>query len=94
MLFRQGNHGTSLYLLVEGMVDVSVTLPRAGERANPGSTVATLEAKTVLGELGLLLGASSTASIIARSDRVCSQITRGSFYAVIDLGDVLLTLVP
>jgi hypothetical protein len=69
------------------MVDVCVTLPRVDERANPRSTVATLEAKTVLGEVDLLLGLPSTASIIARST-VCSQITRGSFYAAIDLGDV------
>jgi CRP-like cAMP-binding protein len=88
MLFRQGDHDTSLYLLIEGMVDVCVTMPDAGERANLASTVATLEAKTVLGELGLLLGVPRTATIIARSDTVCWQIARESFYAAIERDDV------
>jgi CRP/FNR family transcriptional regulator, cyclic AMP receptor protein len=87
MLFRQGDQDTFLYLLAEGTVDVCVTLPDTGERANTRSTVATLEAKTVLGELGLLLSMPRTASIIARSDTVCWQITQQSFYAAIDRGD-------
>jgi CRP-like cAMP-binding protein len=87
MLFHQGDYDASLYLLAEGMVDVCVTLPDTGERANARSTVATLEAKTVLGELGLLLGVPRTASIIARSDTVCWQITQQSFYTAIERGN-------
>jgi len=87
-LFRQGDHDTSIYLLVQGTVDVCVTLPDAGEWANAGSTVATLEAKTVFGELGLLLGVPRTATIIARRDTACWQITQESFYAAIEEGEV------
>ncbi|MCA1693624.1 MAG: cyclic nucleotide-binding domain-containing protein [Actinobacteria bacterium] len=90
-LFRQGDHDASIYLLVEGIVDVYVTLPEAGKRADSGPTVATLEAKTVLGELGLLLGVPRTATIVARTDTVCWQITQESFSAAVERGEVWTT---
>lgn len=90
-LFRQGDYDASLYLLVEGMVDVCVTLPEAGGEADVGHTVATLEARTVLGELGLLLGVPRTATIVTRTDTVCWQITRESFYAGVERGEVWTT---
>jgi CRP-like cAMP-binding protein len=86
-LLRQGDHDTSLYLLVDGMVDVCVALHDASGRTDSWSTVATLEARTVLGELGLLLGMPRMASIIACSDTVCWQITQDSFYVAIERGN-------
>jgi CRP-like cAMP-binding protein len=85
-LFHQGDCDTSLYLLAEGMVDVCVTMPDTAGRAGTRSTVATLEAKTVLGELGLLLGVPRTASIVAGSETVCWQITQENFYAAVERG--------
>jgi CRP-like cAMP-binding protein len=77
-LFRQGDRDAALYLLVEGSVDIVQT---AGADERP---VATLRARTVVGELGLLLNVPRTASVVARTDAVCWELTQHTFSSAIE----------
>ena len=76
-LFRQGETDASLYLLIEGSVDIV-------EAPDDGRPVATRRARTVIGELGLLLGVPRTASVVASTDAVCWELTQQRFYAAIE----------
>ena len=78
-LFRQGDTDASLYLLIEGSVDIVETPePR---RCRP---VATRRARTVIGELGLLLNVPRTATVVASTDAVCWELTQQTFYSAIE----------
>jgi CRP-like cAMP-binding protein len=87
ILFHQGDHDPSLYLLVEGTVEVRVRPPGGDDQV----AVATLQARTLLGELGLLLGVPRTATILTRTRTVCWQISRDSFYAAVERGEAWTT---
>jgi len=82
-LFRQGDHDPALYLLVEGTVDI-VQTPRAGDRPEDRRPVATRRARTVVGELGLLLNVPRTATVVASTDAVCWELTQNTFSAAIE----------
>lgn len=81
----QGDRDASLYLLVEGEVEIRAVAGGADGRGP--TTLATRAATTVLGELGLLLDVPRTATIVARTDVVLWQITRESFYSAIARAD-------
>src|SRR6185312_16849328 len=66
-LFRQGDRDAALYLLVEGTVDI-VQTPSAEDRPEDHEPVATRRARTVIGELGLLLNVPRTATVVARTE--------------------------
>ena len=76
-LFRQGETDASLYLLIEGSVDIV-------EAPGDGRPVATRRARTVIGELGLLLNVPRTATVVASTDAVCWELTQQTFYAAIE----------
>ena len=78
-LFHRGERNASLYLLFRGDVDIVET---DGERA-----VATRRARTVIGELGLLLDVPRTATVVAATDVLCWEITQQAFSAAIDRGE-------
>ena len=78
-LFHRGEQDASLYLLFRGEVDIIET---DGERA-----VATRRARTVIGELGLLLDVPRTATVVAATDVLCWEITQQAFSAAIDRGE-------
>jgi CRP-like cAMP-binding protein len=81
-LFRQGERDAALYLLVEGVVDIRIA---AGDADGSGTVhVNSRRAGTVLGELALLLDVPRTATIVARTDAVCWQLTRETFSAAIE----------
>jgi putative ABC transport system ATP-binding protein len=82
-LFRQGDHDAALYLLVEGSVDI-VQTPSAGDRPEDRRPVATRRARTVLGELGLLLNVPRTATVVASTDVVCWELTQHTFSSAIE----------
>ena len=75
-LFHRGEQNASLYLLFRGDVDIVET---DGERA-----VATRRARTVIGELGLLLDVPRTATVVAATDVLCWEITQQTFYSAIE----------
>jgi CRP-like cAMP-binding protein len=75
-LFRKGEQNASLYLLVKGSVDIVET---DGDRP-----VATRRARTVIGELGLLLNVPRTAGVVASTEALCWEITQQTFNAAID----------
>jgi CRP-like cAMP-binding protein len=76
-LFRQGETDASLYLLIEGSVDIV-------EAPGDGRPVATRRARTVIGELGLLLNVPRTATVVASTDAVCWELTQQTFYSAIE----------
>ena len=75
-LFHQGEPDASLYLLVRGSVDIVET---AGDRP-----VATRRARTVVGELGLLLNVPRTATVVASTEALCWELTQQTFNAAIE----------
>jgi CRP/FNR family cyclic AMP-dependent transcriptional regulator len=82
-LFRQGDRDPALYLLVEGTVEI-VQTPRAGDRPEDRQPVATRRARTVVGELGLLLNVPRTATVVASTDAVCWELTQNTFSSAIE----------
>jgi CRP-like cAMP-binding protein len=81
-LFHQGDHGSSMFLLVAGQVDVRIQVQ--GDRDH---TRATLQPGAVLGELALLVKGSRTATIVADTDAEMWEISRDAFQAAVDRGD-------
>jgi CRP-like cAMP-binding protein len=82
-LFRQGDRDAALYLLVEGAVDI-VQSPGPGGRPEDGQPLATRRARTVLGELGLLLNVPRTATVVASTDAVCWELDQHTFDSAIE----------
>jgi CRP-like cAMP-binding protein len=82
-LFRQGDRDAALYLLVEGTVDI-VQTPSAEDRPEDHEPVATRRARTVVGELGLLLNVPRTATVVASTDAVCWELTEKTFSSAIE----------
>jgi CRP-like cAMP-binding protein len=75
-LFRQGDQNASLYLLMRGSLDIV--------DATSDRPVATRRARTVVGELGLLLNVPRTATVVANTDALCWELTQPTFSAAIE----------
>lgn len=67
-LVRAGEQGESLFILIEGLLDVEVEQERAWQR------VATLEPGECFGEMSLLTGERRSATVRARSESVVYEI--------------------
>jgi len=78
VLFKQGQPGDSAYLLVEGRMEVAICVPGQKNRC-----VALLEAKTILGEIGLMLGGLRTATATARSAARLCEVSKDAFDAAL-----------
>jgi len=76
-LFRRGESNASLYLLMTGSVDIV-------EEPGDGTPAATRRARTVIGELGLLLNVPRTATVVANTEAVCWELTQETFFSAID----------
>jgi CRP-like cAMP-binding protein len=74
-LFRQGDPGDSVYVLVSGEVDVRVK----GEDGE--HDLATLGPGTLLGEFALLADERRTRSVVARTEAELWELTREAFEA-------------
>src|SRR5450432_3127514 len=72
VLFHYGDPGDSLYVVQSGQVEV-YTEDHTGQRIVLG----VLGAKAVFGELSLFDGGSRTASVMATTDTVALQLSRG-----------------
>jgi NHLM bacteriocin system ABC transporter peptidase/ATP-binding protein len=81
---EQDARATGLFFLLEGTVAI--------ELAEPGLaawTVAELQPGAVFGEIGLLDGSPSSASVVARSDVRLLQLPYGRFQELLQRGDLL-----
>ena len=78
IVFRAGEPADSLYLLVQGRVDI---YSEAGEDAR--HKLATLRAPAYFGEGGLLLGQPRSATIMAVGEAICYRLDKDGFDAVI-----------
>jgi CRP-like cAMP-binding protein len=81
-LFRQGDPGNALYLLVAGQLEVRIAV-RDGEE----HPCATLDAGAVFGEIGPLLDEPRTATVVAQTAAHLWRLPRPQFQAALDRGD-------
>lgn len=84
-LFREGERGSSAYLVVAGQVDIRT----AGDHEE--HDLVTLGAGASLGQLGLLLDQPRSTSVVARGDVELLEITQESLQAGLEQGDVWCT---
>ena len=80
-LFRQGDRGTSFYLLVAGHIEVHIEV-----QGGPPYHLATVGPGSMLGEVGLLIVVPRTASAVAHTEAELWEITRATFDAAIEEG--------
>jgi len=89
VLFHAGEQADSLYLLARGQVNVMGTNAETRSRFK----LATLRAPAYFGEMGLLLGQTRTASVIANGEALCYRLDKRGFDAVLkarpELAEVL-----
>ena len=74
-LFKQGDPGSSIYLLVSGQIRIKV-----GASAEDQHTLATLEAGAIFGEMGPLANTSRTATALAATESHLWRISTPAFY--------------
>ncbi|WP_223476787.1 mechanosensitive ion channel family protein [Oricola indica] len=78
-LVRQGEDGTSLYVVAEGILDVHIDGPD-GTAVKVGHVLA----GEIFGEMSLLTGAPRSASVTAATGVVVFEVTRDQFEAVLN----------
>jgi CRP-like cAMP-binding protein len=78
IVFRAGDPADSLYLLVQGEIDVVVEDPK-GVRHK----LATLQSPAYFGEMGLLLGQPRAATVVAAGEALCYRLDKKGFDAII-----------
>jgi CRP-like cAMP-binding protein len=78
IVVRAGEPADSLYLLVQGRVDVV-----AEDGKHHRHKLASLRAPAYFGEGGLLLGAPRAATVVAIGDAVCYRLDKKGFDAII-----------
>jgi small-conductance mechanosensitive channel/CRP-like cAMP-binding protein len=84
-LIQQGAQGSSMFVLVSGLADVSV------EKDGSRTRVANLEAGECFGEMSLLTGEPRTATVTARTDCEVIEIGKEVFGSLLEGSPDLLT---
>jgi len=74
---RQGDKANWLYILAEGQAEVRVSSGEHEQR------VATLEAPTFFGEMGLMTGERRGATVIATDEVLCYRLNRAQFRKIL-----------
>jgi CRP/FNR family cyclic AMP-dependent transcriptional regulator len=82
VLFRQGDSGDAIYLLLSGQV-----LIKLGAPAQDGRTLATLGPGAIFGEMGPLINTPRTATGIAVAESRLWQISPRAFHDALQNGD-------
>jgi CRP-like cAMP-binding protein len=82
LLFRQGDAGDALYLLVSGQVAVRINVPDQEEPVD-----IPLEAGSLFGEMSPLLGEPRTASVVARTASELWRLPAGPLQAALGRGE-------
>lgn len=78
VITRQGTRAHWLYLLSAGSVSVALERPDGARH-----DLATLEAPTVFGEMGLLTGEPRQATVVARGGAECYRLDKAAFQQVL-----------
>jgi CRP-like cAMP-binding protein len=76
-LFKQGDAGDSVYIIVEGTADVIVDTP------DGPLTVATFTKNDITGEIAILCDVPRTATVTATSELTTLKITRDLFFRML-----------
>lgn len=79
ILFRQGDQGAWVYVLVKGEIELRVRVPVKGGQEGDSRTLCSLYAPAMMGEMSLLLDEPRTATAIAKTDCEVWQISRAQF---------------
>ena len=82
VLFRQGDPGDSIYLLVSGQILIKLDATSQDER-----TLAMLGPGAILGEMGPLVNTPRTATAIAAAESHLWQISTRAFHDALQHGD-------
>ena len=80
-LFREGEPAETLFLVMDGEVDVCHLTPGAEPYR-----MATLAAGAVIGECGVLAGQPRSATVVARTTTTLWSVSRESFLTAAELG--------
>src|ERR1700730_10500647 len=86
ILFRQGDPGDSIYLLLSGQM-----LIKLGTLSQDDRTLATLGPGAILGELGPLVSTPRTATAITGAESHLWRISSGAFHDALQQGDAWAT---
>jgi len=70
VVVRQGDPGREMFIIVDGQVDVILSMPQSA------STVAKLKTGDFFGEASLITGQPRTASVVAKSATTCLVLSR------------------
>jgi CRP-like cAMP-binding protein len=82
VLFRKGDQGDSIYLLLNGQILIKLCAPAPDDR-----TLATLGTGAILGEMGPLLNTPRTATAIAGTESHLWRISAFAFHEALRHGD-------
>jgi CRP/FNR family cyclic AMP-dependent transcriptional regulator len=82
ILFRQGDPGDSIYLLLSGQMLIKLDAPTQDDR-----TLATLGPGAILGEMGPLVNSPRTATAIASIESHLWRISKEAFHDALQHGD-------
>ena len=77
-IMQQGSKGASLFILAQGKVEVVVR----AKGALP-ATVATIDAPSFFGEMGLMTGEPRSADVVARTDVECYRLDKDDFERIV-----------
>ena len=78
-IFREGESGSRLYLIVEGEVRISRDVPGSGEEA-----LAVLKPGTVFGEMAVFDRSERSTDAICSGETLCITIARSDFELLLD----------
>jgi CRP-like cAMP-binding protein len=78
-IFREGESGSRLYLIVEGEVRISRDVPGSGEEA-----LAVLKPGTVFGEMAVFDRTERSTDAISSAETLCITIARSDFELLLD----------
>jgi CRP-like cAMP-binding protein len=78
-IFREGESGSRLYLIVDGEVRISRDVPGSGEEA-----FAVLKPGTVFGEMAVFDRSERSTDAIASTETLCITIARTDFELLLD----------
>jgi cGMP-dependent protein kinase 1 len=73
-IFKQGDHGDSLFIVKEGQVDV----------IKDGTIIRTISKDDYFGERSIILNETRTATTIAKTDTICWVLSSKNFLSLID----------
>jgi NTE family protein len=86
-IWRQGEAGSSLLIIIDGLADVLVTDPGSGQVA----TMARLRRGDVVGEMSLITGEPRSASVVAAVPTEALEVDQDHFAAIVGRHPAVLT---